>query len=412
MCEDRHRVYEIEAFGRLGQWRSLGTDEEAERRRQLRIRPIDAFAVNIAADELRLVGFVRESRECTSGSTAEIQDCLAGKGPVIRQNGFYETALSGANFTIFVVRAADPRGQCGWWNEKVGVQAADSNEPEGEALTSFDVASESPRGAKGFLSRVYRYALQTRPGRSSAAIDAGAESGEAVGPPAEPEVAAEPEWMAQVRRDEENMRRLIATSLKTDDNCIDVGAHTGAVLAHMVSAAPRGRHIAYEPIPHLAEALRSGFPQVDVRCAAVSDHVGTATFAHVVQVPEWSGLRSRPLPDGSEPEVEQIEVRLETLDETLRSGYIPALIKIDVEGGEEAVIEGAIDTLRRHRPLVLFEHGVGSANVYGTTPCRIYELLVEQIGMEIFDLDERGPYTVDEFERAYYANERVNFLAR
>lgn len=208
------------------------------------------------------------------------------------------------------------------------------------------------------------------------------------------------------------MIRLIAESLQADDNCVDIGAHTGGLLAHMVNAAPRGRHIAYEPIPYLAEELRSRFPKVDVRCAAVSDHRGTASFAHVVNSPPWSGLRSRPLPDGSEPQVEQIEVRLEARDQALPPGYVPALIKIDVEGGEEAVIKGAIDTLCQYRPLVLFEHGAGSADVYGTTPRRIYELLVDQIRMQIFDMDEQGPDTVEEFEHAYYSHERVNFLAR
>lgn len=335
------------------------------------------------------------------------------KDQSFRQNRLDQAALTRADFAVVLVRAADPGGQCRRGNEKVGVQAADSNGPEGDALTSGGVASEPPREADGFVSRVYRYVMHPRRAGRTSAPDAAPDPGEVVAPPARSEeVDDEPVWLAQVRRDEQNMRRLIATSLSADDNCIDIGAHTGAVLAQMVSAAPKGRHIAYEPIPYLAEDLRARFPGVDIRCAAVSDHVGTASFAHVVEVPEWSGLRSRPLPDGSDPRVEQIEVRLETLDETLPSGYVPALIKIDVEGGEEAVIEGALGTLRQHRPLVLFEHGVGSANVYGTTPRRIYELLVEQIRMEIFDLDEHGPYSLEGFERAYYANERVNFLAR
>ena len=91
---------------------------------------------------------------------------------------------------------------------------------------------------------------------------------------------------------------------------------------------------------------------------------------------------------------------------------MPALIKIDVEGAEEAALRGAMGTLRHHRPIVLFEHGRGSADVYGTTPGRIHDLLVGELDYRIYDLDGGGPYSREEFERTYEAVERVNFVAR
>ena len=230
--------------------------------------------------------------------------------------------------------------------------------------------------------------------------------------PTDAGASAKPPWIDQVAHDEENMRLLIGSSLEPDSNCIDIGAHTGAVLEEIVKAAPRGRHIAFEPIPELCVGLRKRFPQVEVRCAAVSSHRGSATFAYLPDVPEWSGLKLRALPDGTEPRAEQIEVRLEALDEVLPESYRPSLIKIDVEGAEEAVLRGAMQTLRRHHPIVLFEHGVGSADVYGTMPGQIHELLTEELGYEIYDLDERGPYPREEFERVFWANEQVNFVAR
>jgi FkbM family methyltransferase len=220
--------------------------------------------------------------------------------------------------------------------------------------------------------------------------------------PADSVSSATPAWIEQVARDEQNMRSLIATALQPDSNCIDIGAHAGAVLEEIVKAAPRGHHIAFEPIPELCVGLRKRFPQVEVRCAAVSSHRGSASFAYVRDVPEWSGLKLRALPDGTEPRAEQIEVCLEALDEVLPKSYRPSLVKIDVEGAEEAVLKGAMQTLRRHHPIVLFEHGVGSAN----------ELLADELGYEIYDLDGAGPYTREEFERVFWANEKVNFVAR
>jgi hypothetical protein len=44
-----------------------------------------------------------------------------------------------------------------------------------------------------------------------------------------------------------------------------------------------------------------------------------------------------------------------TIDEIVRCTWPPDFIKIDVEGAERLVLAGAQETLRSHRPLVLFE---------------------------------------------------------
>jgi FkbM family methyltransferase len=213
------------------------------------------------------------------------------------------------------------------------------------------------------------------------------------------------------RRDSRLIRCLIGWSLGPGSCCIDVGAHSGGVLAEIVRVAPRGHHLAYEPLPHLAEELSARFPGVDVRCAAVSDHAGEASFARVRAAEPWSGLVFRPLPGNVEPDVEEITVRLEALDEALPEGFVPDLIKIDVEGGEEQVMRGALRTLREHHPTVIFEHGYGAANAYGTEPDDIFGLIVQEAGLRIFDLDGDGPYGLEHFKRAYFSSERVNWVA-
>ena len=100
------------------------------------------------------------------------------------------------------------------------------------------------------------------------------------------------------------------------------------------------------------------------------------------------------------------------VDELVDPANPPRLVKIDVEGAEEQVVRGAMRTLREHRPVVIFEHGSGSAQHFGTGPRDMHRLFAEEAGMRIFDLDGNGPYDVAEFERVFLAAERVNFVAK
>lgn len=201
--------------------------------------------------------------------------------------------------------------------------------------------------------------------------------------------------------DRHAMRVLIAATLGPDSHAIDVGAHSGAILREIVRVAPEGRHIAYEPLPHCYEQLTREFPQVDVRNAALSDTAGTTSFIHVEAAPEFSGMRQRAYPGYEDSPRTTLTVRTERLDDALPADVAPSLIKIDVEGAELLVLRGAQETLKLFRPLVIFEHGIGSAERYGYGPSDIHDLLCGELGMRIFDLDGTGPYTRERYIEAF-----------
>jgi FkbM family methyltransferase len=213
----------------------------------------------------------------------------------------------------------------------------------------------------------------------------------------------------RIARDDRAILLILDMVLQEDSNCIDVGAHAGAVLSAMLRLAPRGQHMAWEPLPHLASRLQTQFPSVDVRCAALSDHGGEEEFVFVTTNPGQSGLRQRA--HDQPEEIERIRVTVESLDDTIPAGYVPALIKIDVEGAEGEVLRGAKKTIVNHRPVVVFEHGVGGADRYGTTSDELFQLFVEEAGMRIFDMDGVGPYSRSEFSAAFEAP-MWNWVAR
>jgi FkbM family methyltransferase len=209
-------------------------------------------------------------------------------------------------------------------------------------------------------------------------------------------------------RDHEAFRFLLAATVRADSHTIDVGAHAGDVLGEMLRLSPRGRHLAYEPIPYLFAQLAARFPAAELRNAALSDQSGISTFQHVVDMPGVSGLRRRGgIP--ADARIEEIEVTVERLDDTLPEGFAPSFIKIDVEGAELQVMLGAERTIARHRPLIAFEHGAQASDHYGTTPRMMHEFLAGN-GYRIFDFAGVGPYDADQFE-AVFDQPIWNFLA-
>ncbi len=229
-----------------------------------------------------------------------------------------------------------------------------------------------------------------------------------MGPEGDRELTAWQRHRDQLEHD--NIRLVLAAVLAPDDCCVDIGASKGDILRTIVRVAPLGKHIAFEPIPACHAALAAEFPGVDVRRAAVGANRGEANFTEVLDQPAFSGLRA--VPNQAGRPVRQLTVPVEDLDSALPASFVPAVIKIDVEGAEYEVLSGARATLAQHRPLVIVEFAKDAALAYGTTADDVFGLLHRDAGLRIFDVEGRGPYDRAGFSQAF--NERLveNYLAR
>lgn len=205
------------------------------------------------------------------------------------------------------------------------------------------------------------------------------------------------------------MARIIEQSLGRTGNLIDVGAHAGEIIGAALRSSPDGSHIAYEPIPAYAQVLRERYPHIRVREIALSNENGVCAFQWATKLPGYSGLKERTYP--GDPGIETIQVTTRRLDDDLPAGYVATVIKIDVEGAEGLVFEGALETLRRHRPVVIFEHGQGGSDLYGTRPSDVYKLLCDEVGLRLFDLDG-NQLTLEGLEASYYQGFGWNYVAR
>jgi FkbM family methyltransferase len=211
-------------------------------------------------------------------------------------------------------------------------------------------------------------------------------------------------------------RKIIAKTVKSDSICIDIGAHKGEILDLFLKYAPKGNHFAFEPIPKLYTNLIQKYAiSCHIFPYALSDYIGTTTFYLVKNAPAFSGLLQRKY-DIKNPEIDEIEVQLSTLDTIVAdTGHI-TMIKIDVEGAELSVLKGAMKTLQQHKPYVIFECGLGASDYYGTKPEDVYNLFINGIGMKISRLqdwlkNEADEMTIDQFCNHFINNTEYYFLA-
>jgi FkbM family methyltransferase len=145
---------------------------------------------------------------------------------------------------------------------------------------------------------------------------------------------------------------------------VDIGANLGewaVPLARRVG--PSGRVLAIEPAPRAATALdrtlvANALAQAEVIRCAVGDHDGTVEFA----VPIVTSVRvdtgtARIGPVVAGHEAQKVTLRsLDSLAPERRLDRID-LIKIDVEGHERQVLDGARASLARFRPVLVLETG-------------------------------------------------------
>lgn len=147
---------------------------------------------------------------------------------------------------------------------------------------------------------------------------------------------------------------LLEFLCRRDQDAIDVGANDGSYV-HFLRRHAR-QVIAFEPMPSLAQALSHKFGRgVKVEPVALSDTAGTVALRMpVVDGMTVTGCSTvSAAAAGTYPGHRAIDVPMARLD-SVYDGNV-GFIKIDVEGHEQAVLDGAALTISRCRPRLLVE---------------------------------------------------------
>lgn len=176
---------------------------------------------------------------------------------------------------------------------------------------------------------------------------------------------------------------------------IDVGANVGRWSAALLGAARRAGRLpdielhAFEPSAHTYRRLSGALAGCGVAMfqAGLSDRVGPATL-HVAGA--GAGINSLHRPDG-QAGLRTEEVAVTTLDQHARESGLDsvALVKIDTEGHDLAVLRGARELLAQQRiAVVQFEYN--HRWIYGRSFLRDAFELLEPLGYRVGKLTPRG----------------------
>ncbi len=149
--------------------------------------------------------------------------------------------------------------------------------------------------------------------------------------------------------------QAIQNTVQENDIAYDVGAHVGyfaVLMGDLVGSA--GKVIAFEPrglnLGYLQKHVSANNCQnIQIVSKALGDHTGHA------KLETRTGSGTGYVSDTGDEEIE-----ITSIDELVDSGALPppTFLKIDVEGGETAVLRGAQKVIESQRPrMILATHG-------------------------------------------------------
>jgi FkbM family methyltransferase len=200
---------------------------------------------------------------------------------------------------------------------------------------------------------------------------------------------------------EPHLFRFLSLYLKEGMHFCDVGANVGAyTLFAAKKVGPRGRVFSFEAAPEIYKYLleniaANGFGNVDANNLAVGPHPGTIVLCYN---PKDIGKSHVCVNPGGDPE-NHIEIDMVALDQYLASSDMTRLdyLKIDVEGFELAVLQGAHKTIANNCQMIIQTEVLPAlARRYGCDGTQVFHVL-RSFGFAPYSVDHCGSmlYSVD-----------------
>src|SRR5512132_2521834 len=214
---------------------------------------------------------------------------------------------------------------------------------------------------------------------------------------------------------EPHIRRFLERTVQAGWVCVDIGANIGTHTLAMASMATEGTVVAFEASPRSFGYLSRNIadlpaPKARVKLVnlALWNETGRLNLAVIAELPGCSFVTPSTDVAQSEALLRQVinpsdvagvvlhigieAVAAITLDTWVRENGLERidLVKLDVEGAEARVLQGAEDALRKNAPILITEYAPSChRSVLGAEPRAYFEQLLNLFA-RIFIIEEDG----------------------
>ena len=193
------------------------------------------------------------------------------------------------------------------------------------------------------------------------------------------------------------LHRFIDRNVSAGMTCFDIGGNIGAVSTHLARKVGKtGQVHAFEPVPALRARLQKNLARngcetrVTVHPLALSNTTGEAHLAIASVNADNQGLASL-VASGNDRLTSTVTVQTATLDDFVAARRINRIdfIKMDIQGAEILLLEGAQQTLSALRPDLILEVSPQDMAGIGKTSRNLLEM-IEAVGYRIHELRSDG----------------------
>jgi len=171
----------------------------------------------------------------------------------------------------------------------------------------------------------------------------------------------------------------ILKSVDFDDRVfVDVGANLGQSIISAKLIRPDIHIVSFEAHPNLARRLQRIYQDdslVEIRDVGLSDTSGSFTIYTPIyrdyvyhglssldraSASQWISTKTVFRFDPTRLSIEEESCRIRQIDD---DNLAPAMMKIDVQGTEGKVLQGAVKTIERYKPVIMVERDIGMNEV-------------------------------------------------
>lgn len=146
--------------------------------------------------------------------------------------------------------------------------------------------------------------------------------------------------------------------VKGKKNFYDIGGNIGFYALNAAILNPDIKVKTFEPVPKMFATLTKNIAlnqlgsRIEAHNMGFSDSEGTVSFF----IYPFGGTNASMVNVSDNRDAQEVKAKIIRLDDFVAKGNpAPDIIKCDVEGAEKLVLMGALETIKKHKPILFFE---------------------------------------------------------